>query len=246
MKPITYREAINHALIQEMERDENVFVYGLDVSDHKRIFGSTANLVERFGPERCFITPLSEDCMTGFGLGAAINGMRPVHVHIRVDFMLLAMNQIANMLSCCRYMSGGKLKVPMVIRAIIGKGWGQACQHSKSMHSVFAHIPGLKVILPTSPEDAKGMLSAAIRDDNPVIMLEHRWLYDIAGPVPDEGYVTPIGKAKVTRKGRDVSIIAISFIVIFVTVSIISVSTIRLAIIVAITIFISIISIPPR
>ena len=211
MITITYREAINQALVQEMERDPAVFVYGLDVADHKRIFGTTAELVEKFGPERCFITPLAEDCMTGFGLGAAINGLRPVHIHIRVDFMMLAMNQISNMLSSCRYMSGGKLKIPMVIRAIIGRGWGQACQHSKSMHSVFAHIPGVKVVLPTTPRDAKGLLVSAIRDNNPVIVLEHRWLYDISGEVPETDYTIPIGKADIVRKGKDITVIAVSW-----------------------------------
>lgn len=211
MTSTTYREAVNRALAEEMRRDPAVVLYGLDVNDHKRIFGSTAGLVEEFGPERCFVTPLSEDAMTGFGLGAAINGLRPVHVHIRVDFMLLAMNQIANMLSSCRYMSGGRLKVPMVIRSVIGRGWGQACQHSKSMHSVFAHIPGLKVVMPTTPRDAKGLLAAAIRDDNPVIFLEHRWLYDTIGAVPEGAYTVPIGRASVLRPGSDATVVAVSW-----------------------------------
>ena len=122
-------------MTQEMESDPDVFVYGIDVADHKRVFGSTRGLLEKFGPERCFSTPLSEDAMTGFGLGAAINGLRPIHVHMRVDFMLLAMNQLANMVSSYRYMSAGKLEVPIVIRAVVGRGWGQAFQHSKTMHA---------------------------------------------------------------------------------------------------------------
>ena len=211
MRKISYREALNEAISQEMERDPSVFVYGLGVTDHKRIFGSTAGLVEKFGSERCFDTPLSEDAMTGFGLGAAINGLRPIHIHIRVDFMLLAMNQIINMLSNYRYMVGSKLKVPMVIRAIVGRGWGQSSQHSKSLHSVFAHIPGLKVVLPTTPKDAKGLLISAIRDDNPVIFIEHRWLYDIIGEVSKKPYVIPIGKANVLRKGEDITIVATSW-----------------------------------
>lgn len=140
---ITYREAINEALIQEMERDPRVFVYGLDMPDHKRIFGTTNQLVERFGKKRCFATPLSEDAMTGFALGAAIGGLRPIHIHIRVDFLLLAMNQLINMLANYRYITGGNIRVPVVIRAIIGRGWGQGAQHSKSLFSLFAHIPGL-------------------------------------------------------------------------------------------------------
>src|SRR3989338_5807944 len=133
---LSYRNALNLALTHEMEADPDVFVFGLDVPDHKRIYGSTAGLVERFGPERCFGTPLSEEAMTGVALGAAISGLRPVHVHIRVDFLLLAMNQLANMLSTLRYMSGGRLAIPLVIRAVIGRGWGQSAQHSKSLHSI--------------------------------------------------------------------------------------------------------------
>ena len=211
MRKISYGEALNEAMIQEMDRNPNVFVYGLDVSDHKRIFGSTNGLVERFGAERCFGTPLSEDTMTGFGLGAAINGLRPIHVHTRVDFMLLAMNQIVNMLSNYRYMVGGKLKVPMVIRAIIGRGWGQSSQHSKSLHSIFAHIPGLKVVLPTTPKDAKGLLISAIRDDNPVIFIEHRWLYDTIGEVPEDPEVIPLGEPNILRSGNDITVIATSW-----------------------------------
>jgi len=149
--------------------------------------------------------------MTGFGLGAAINGMRPIHIHIRVDFLLLAMNQIANMVSCYRYSSGGTLKVPMVIRAVVGRGWGQGCQHSKSMHSVFAHIPGLKVIMPTTPYDAKGMLISAIRDNNPVICIEHRWLYWQEDEVPKKYFTIPIGESNVLRKGKDITVVGTSW-----------------------------------
>ena len=211
MRKISYCEALNEAMSQEMERDPTVFVYGIGAPDHKRIFGTTVGLVEKFGPERCFDTPLSEDTMTGFGLGAAINGMRPIHIHIRVDFLLLAMNQLSNMVSNYRYTSVGKLKVPMVIRAIIGRGWGQGSQHSKSMYSVFAHIPGLKVVLPTTPRDAKGLLISAIRDDNPVIFIEHRWLYWQEGEVPEEPYTIPLGEATVLREGEDITVVAISW-----------------------------------
>ena len=211
MRKISYCEALNEAMSQEMERDPTVFVYGIGVPDHKRIFGSTVGLLEEFGRERCFDTPLSEDAMTGFGLGAAINGMRPIHIHSRVDFLLLAMNQLANMVSSYRYTSAGKLKVPLVIRAIIGRGWGQSFQHSKSMHSVFAHIPGLKVVLPTTPRDAKGLLISAIRDDNPVIFIEHRWLYGVSGEVPEEPYTIPFGEASLLREGEDLTVVAISW-----------------------------------
>ena len=211
MRSITYRQAINEALAQEMARDASVFVYGIGVPDHKGIFGSTSGLAERFGPERCFDTPLAEDSLTGFGLGAAINGLRPVHVHMRADFLLLAMNQLANMVSSYTYGSGGKLSVPLVIRAVIGRGWGQGFQHSKSMYSVYAHIPGLKVVLPATPRDAKGLLISAIRDDNPVICLEHRLLYDVSGEVPEEPYTIPIGQAHTLGEGRDVTVVAVSW-----------------------------------
>ncbi len=211
MRSLTYCEALREAQIQEMERDKNVFIYGIGVPDHKAVFGSTAGIPEMFGKDRCFDTPLSEDTMMGFGLGAALNGMRPIYMHIRVDFLLLAMNQLANMVSSYQYMSGGTLKVPLVIRAIIGRGWGQGCQHSKSMQSVFAHIPGLKVVMPTTPRDAKGMLIAAIRDTNPIIMIEHRWLYWQEDEVPEEPFTVPIGEPIILKEGNDITIVATSW-----------------------------------
>lgn len=207
---MTFRDALNLALVREMESDPDVFVFGLDVPDHKRIFGSTNGLVEKFGPERCQGTPLSEDTLTGVALGAALSGLKPVLVHIRTDFMLLSMNQIANMVSCLRYLSGGKLAVPLVIRAAIGRGWGQGAQHSKTMHGAFAHIPGLKVVLPSRPQDAYSLLRAAIQDPNPVIFIEHRWLYDVTGPM-DEKRVEPIGEPLLIRKGKTLTVIASSW-----------------------------------
>ncbi len=211
MRQITYCQALNEAMIQEMEKDPSVFVFGIGVPDHKKIFGSTVDILEKFGPERCFDTPLSEDTMTGFALGAAMNGLRPIHIHIRIDFLLLAMNQLSNMVSTCRYMSRGKLKAPLVIRAVIGRGWGQGAQHSKSMFSTFAHIPGLKVVLPTTPADAKGLLISAIRDDNPIVFIEHRWLYWQKGPVPEEPFTIPIGKTNILAEGDDITIVATSW-----------------------------------
>ncbi len=204
---ITYSEALNEAISQEMQRDRNVFVYGIE----NKVFGSLAGLAERFGRDRCFVTPLSEDAMTGFGLGAALNGMRPIHVHIRVDFFLLAMNQLINMIASYHYGTAGQLKVPLVIRAVVGRGWGQGFQHSKSLHGLFAQIPGLKVIMPTTPYDAKGLMTAAIREDNPVISLEHRWLYWQTGHVPEQPYTIPLGEPSVIRKGSDISVIATSW-----------------------------------
>lgn len=208
---ITYQQAVNEALAQEMRRDRRVFVYGLDVADHKSIFGSTAKLVEEFGSKRCFSTPLSEESLMGFGVGAALSGLRPINIHIRVEFLLLAMNQLINIASSLNYGSNGKLPVPLVIRAIIGRGWGQGFQHSKSLQSVFAHIPGLKVVMPTTPYDIKGLMVAAIRDNNPVVCLEHRWLYWQEGHVPEESYTIPIGQSNILRKGNDVTVVATSW-----------------------------------
>tara|TARA_Y100000034_G_C6892685_1_gene410982 strand:+ start:763 stop:1803 length:1041 start_codon:yes stop_codon:yes gene_type:complete len=212
-RKISYREAINEALTQEMERDSSVFIYGIDVGDHKRIFGTTKGLVEQFGTDRCFSTPLSEDAMTGVGLGAAINGLRPIHVHMRADFLLLAMNQLCNMVSSYCYGSGGAKGVPMVIRTIIGRGWGQAYQHSKNAN-ILAHFPGLKVVMPASPFEAKGMLVSAIRDDNPVIVFEHRWLYDAVDEVPDDEYMVPLDEQRKLRNGSDLTVVATSWMVV--------------------------------
>ena len=209
-KVMMFREALSTAMADEMAANEDVFVFGLDVPDHKRIFGSTAGLLERFGKKRCFGTPLSEEAMTGVALGAAMSGLRPVHVHIRVDFMLLATNQIFNMVSNARYLSAGKLKVPLVIRSVIGRGWGQGAQHSKSLQSIFAHMPGLKVVMPTTPQDAYSLLRSAIQDDNPVIFLEHRWLYDASGEVDTEWKVL-LGKSAVRHEGKDITVACTSW-----------------------------------
>jgi acetoin:2,6-dichlorophenolindophenol oxidoreductase subunit beta len=211
LRELTYCEAINEAIDQEMARDDSIIIFGIGVPDHKKIFGSTVNLLEKYGPSRCFDTPLAEEAMTGFALGAALQGLKPIHVHIRVDFLLLAMNQLVNMISSYNYTTGSHFRTPILIRAIIGRGWGQGSQHSKSLHSYFAHIPGLKVILPTTASDAKGMITSAIRDDSPVICLEHRWLYWATDKVPEEAYETPIGIAKVLREGSDITIVGTSW-----------------------------------
>ena len=214
MTELTYCEAINKALHIEMEADPNVFVYGIGVPDKVKIFGTTAGLLERFGSGRCFDTPLSEDAMTGLALGAAVSGLRPVHVHIRVDFLLLALNQLVNMISSFTYGSGGLTPVPLVIRAIIGRGWGQGYQHSKSVISYFTHIPGLIVIAPSSPADALGLLRAAIQSNSPVIFLEHRWLYWAKEEVLDHFPIVEIGRGKILRVGADITIVAISWMVV--------------------------------
>ena len=204
---ISFSDALNEAMHQEMARDKSVFVYGIE----NKGFGSLDGLADRFGEERCFVTPLSEDAMTGFGLGAALNGLRPIHTHIRIDFLMLAMNQLVNMMSSYHYGTSGQLSVPLVIRAVVGRGWGQGFQHSKQLHGLFGQIPGLKVIMPTSPYDAKGLLISAIRDNNPVLFIEHRWLYWQNGHVPKESYQIEIGKPNVIRKGEDITIVATSW-----------------------------------
>ena len=210
---IRYVDALREAFSQEMERDPSVFLFGLDVDDHKGIQGSTLGLQEQFGKERVFCTPLSEDAMTGVAIGAAIAGFRPIHVHIRMDFMLLCMNQLINMGAKAHYMYNGTVKVPMVIRAMIGRSWGQGGQHSQALHALFMHIPGLKVVAPSNANDAKGCMIAAIRDNNPVIFIEHRLLYALDGYVPYQSYEVPFGKARVLQEGKDITILAISHMV---------------------------------
>jgi len=211
MRTINFGGAIREAIWQEMERDSSVFVYGIGVPTADRIFGTVEGIEEEFGANRCFDTPLSEDAMTGFALGAAISGLRPIHIHIRADFLLLAMNQLVNMASTFSYGTRGQMEAPLVIRAVIGRGWGQGFQHSKSLHSLFAHIPGLKVVMPTTPRDAKGLMTSAIRDNNPVVMIEHRWLYWAEDEVPEESYTIPIGEGNILRSGDDVTVVATSW-----------------------------------
>ena len=213
MRQLKYREAIDEATRQAMAKDERVFVMGVGVDDPKGIFGTTRGAFEQFGGSRVFDTPLSEAALTGMGIGAAMRGFHPLLVHARNDFLLLTMDQIVNNAAKWRYMCGGKLKVPITIRAIIGRGWGQAAQHSQSLQAMFAHVPGLSVIMPASPADAKGLLMTALSSDSPVICLEHRWLYDKIGPVPEDPYYTPLGVGSVVRPGRDVTIVAVSHMV---------------------------------
>jgi len=207
---ITYCEAINEATSQLLERDKNVFVVGLGADDARRIFGSTNGLSEKFGKERVFEMPIAENAITGVVIGASLAGMRPIMTHQRVDFMLYSFDQIINHAAKWHYMYGGQFSVPITIRSIIGRGWGQGAQHSQSLHALFAHIPGLKVVMPSTPYDAKGLLIASVLDDNPVIFIEHRRLYDIKAHVPDRFYRIPLGKARVVKSGKDVTIIAIS------------------------------------
>jgi len=207
----TYERAILTTLHEEMARDPAIHVFGIGVPDHKHIFGTTIGLQEGFGPDRVFDTPIAEGAMTGMGVGMAMAGLRPVHVHIRADFLTLAMDQLVNMAANIRYLSHGMCQVPLVVRAIVGRGWGQGAQHSKSLWSWFAHVPGLRVVMPATPEDAKGLLTAALAAEDPTIMFEHRWLYWQEGQVPQGRYVAPMTGAKVLRPGRDITLVGISW-----------------------------------
>ncbi|MFQ6028172.1 MAG: alpha-ketoacid dehydrogenase subunit beta, partial [Dehalococcoidia bacterium] len=210
-RTLSYVEAIQEATDQEMERDPSVIVFGLDVDDPKAIQGTTRGLVEKYGAERVFGTPLSEDAMTGAAIGMSLAGLRPIHIHIRMDFLALAMNQLVNVAAKSHYMYGGQAHAPIVVRSMIGKSWGQGAQHSQGLYSFFMHVPGLKVVAPTTPHDAKGCLIEAIRDNNPVMYVEHRLLHFQEGPVPKELYTVPPGKARITAPGKDVTIVGISY-----------------------------------
>jgi pyruvate dehydrogenase E1 component beta subunit len=213
-REITYAEALHEATVQEMDRDPKVFVLGLGVDDPLGMYGTTIDLHKRFGRSRCFDTPLSEDALTGVAIGAALAGMRPVHVHQRMDFLMLCMNQLVNIAAKMSYTFAGSVNVPMVVRGIIGRSWGQGPQHSQSLHSFFMHVPGLKVVAPTTPHDAKGCMIAAIRDNNPVIFVEHRMLYGFKGIVPEEPYEIPFGRARILAHGDDITVVAISHMVV--------------------------------
>jgi pyruvate/2-oxoglutarate/acetoin dehydrogenase E1 component len=209
MREIRYREAIREALGEEMSRDEAVFTLGEDVGQFGGVFQATASLLETFGPSRVLDTPISEQAIVGTALGAALVGLRPVAEIMFVDFTTMAMDQIANQCAKFHFMTGGQAIVPLVIRTQGGVGRGDAAQHSQSLEAWYTHIPGLKVVMPSTPSDAKGLLKASIRDDNPVIFIEHKSLYFTKGPVPeDDDYVIPLGKADIKRQGEDVTIIA--------------------------------------
>ncbi|KZE33830.1 pyruvate dehydrogenase [Chelatococcus daeguensis] len=210
VRELTYAEAIREALAIAMEADERVFLFGEDVGVYGGAFGVSGDLVHRFGTERVIDTPISELGIAGAAVGAAITGMKPVLEIQFSDFVTLAMEQIVNQAAKIRFMFGGKAKVPMVVRLPGGSGTGAAAQHSQSLEAWFAHVPGLKVIQPSSPHDAKGMLLSAIDDPNPVLIFEHKLLYKTKGHVPEGDYRVPIGKAAVRREGRDLTIVGSS------------------------------------
>jgi pyruvate/2-oxoglutarate/acetoin dehydrogenase E1 component len=211
---ITYAEAINEAFEQVMTKDKNVIVMGLGVDDPGGVFGTTKNLIKKFPKNRVFDLPTSENAFTGFAIGLALSGKKPVITHQRVEFSMLSMDQIINQAAKWFYMSAGKASVPLVIRLIIGRGWGQGPQHSQSLEVLFAHIPGLKVICPSTPFEAKGMLIQSIEDKNPVIFFEHRWLHITKGYVPKKYYKIPLGNSKLIKIGKDITIVSFSYMMI--------------------------------
>src|SRR3954454_1261152 len=213
VRELTMAQAVNEALREELRRDPTVFVIGEDVAEAGTPFKVLAGLVEEFGPERVIDSPISEAGISGLGLGAAMTGMRPVVDIMFGDFLTLIMDQVANQAAKIHYMSGGTMKAPLTIRTTLGATRRSAAQHSQSLHAWVAHVPGLKVCLPSTPADAKGLMKAAIRDDNPVVVFEDKMMYTLKGEVPEGDHVVPLGVADVKRVGEDVTIIATSSMV---------------------------------
>jgi len=207
---LSYVAAIHEALSLALEHDPGVFVLGQGVDDPSAMFGTTRGLQERFGSARVFDTPLSEEGMMGVSTGAAMNGMRPVFMHNRPDFVLLAFNQLVTHASKFHFMDNGQTNVPLVVWAAIGRGWGSGAQHSQAIHGMLLGVPGLKIVMPSTPYDAKGLLLSAIIDNNPVCVFEHRWLMKKEGVVPEGLYRVPIGKGVVRRSGTDLTIVGAS------------------------------------
>jgi acetoin:2,6-dichlorophenolindophenol oxidoreductase subunit beta len=213
MSELTYAEAIQDGFREAMRKDRSVILIGLGIPDPKGFFGTTSGLEGEFGKDRVMDMPCSENGMTGVVLGASLNGIRPVLNHQRLDFALLAMDQMCTQAAKWSYMFGGQAHAPVVFRMILGRGWGQGPQHSQALHSWFAHIPGLKVVLPSCPQDAKGLMISAIEDPNPVVYIDHRWLHHVRGSVPAGHHRTEIGPLRVAQPGKDVTIVAISYMV---------------------------------
>jgi pyruvate dehydrogenase E1 component beta subunit len=212
-KIMTGADAIRVGTAEAMAADPSVIVMGLGVPDPKGVFGTTVGLQEEFGKSRVFDIPCSENAVTGVAIGAALGGYRPILTHQRVDFALLSVEQIVNQAAKWRYMFGGRMNVPLVIRMIVGRGWGQGPQHSQALHAWFAHVPGLKVVLPVLPQDSRDLLLLSVEDDDPVIFIEHRWLHGVKGHVDSRRPQLPLGRAAVVREGKDVTIAAFSYMV---------------------------------
>jgi len=213
-RQLSYVAAVREALELALTKDERVFIMGQGVDDPSGMFGITLDLHKKYGEHRVFDTPLSENGLTGIAIGAALAGMRPIYMHNRPDFLLLAMDQIVNHASKWSYMFGGRVHVPLVLWATVGRGWGGGAQHTQTLQGLFMHIPGLRLVMPSRPYDAKGLLITSIADNNPVIIIEHRWLLRQNGYVPEGLYSIPFGHGVVRRKGKDITIVAISHMVV--------------------------------
>jgi len=211
MRNISYSQAVNEAIHEAMMADNSVICYGLGTTDPRAIFGTTSGLVDRFGSERVFDMPTSENAMTGIGVGAAIAGSKVLMTHQRLDFFLLAMDQLVNSAAKWHYMFGSQTNVPITIRLIVGRGWGQGPTHSQNLQSVFSHIPGLKVVSTSTPDNVANLLYSSIFDPNPVIFLEHRWLHNSFGKFPNRLKKNELGKCKILKKGKDITLIGLSY-----------------------------------
>ncbi|MBF0100106.1 MAG: alpha-ketoacid dehydrogenase subunit beta [Desulfobacterales bacterium] len=213
LRVLSFRNALKEAQAQILTKYPEAFLMGEGVDDVGGIFGTTLGLVDQFGKERVMDIPLAENGMTGIAIGAAAAGMKPIFIHQRSDFLPMCFDQIVNHAAKLHYMTGGQVHVPLVIRNIIGRGFGSAAQHSQGLHGIFLHIPGIKIIMPSTPYDVKGLLIAAIEDENPILFVEHRWIYDYMGFVPEEMYSIPIGQGIIRRNGKDITIVALSHMV---------------------------------
>ncbi len=212
-REITYLEAVREAMVQEMRRDPEVFLMGEDVGVYGGAFGASRGMLEEFGPERVRDAPISEAAIVGAATGAALMGMRPIAEIMFMDFITISMNQLVNQAAKIHFMFGGKASIPLVVRAPAGSGTGAAAQHCQSLEAWFMNVPGIKLVAPSTPYDVKGLLVASIRDNNPVVFMEHKLLYRNKGPVPQDLYTIPLGKAEVKREGRDLTVIAYSIMV---------------------------------
>lgn len=213
MPQVTFVESIRITLREEMQRDSSIMIIGEDIGRYGGIFGVTKGLLEEFGPYRVRSTPISESAIIGSALGAAMTGIKTIAEIMYIDFTTCAMDQIVNQVAKIRYMSGGKVKIPLVIRTQEGGGRGNAAQHSQSLEALFFHIPGLKIVTPSTPYDARGLLKSSIRDNNPVIFIEHKLLYATKGSIPEEEYFIPLGQADIKKPGKDVTLITFSYMV---------------------------------
>ncbi len=213
MPEITYLEALNQALHEEMERDPDVFMAGIDIAERGDVFGTTRGIFTKYGYDRIIDTPIAETGIIGLGLGAAARGLRPVVTIMFMDFIGVCFDQILNQMAKMKYMFGGKVRLPLTVMTNAGAGTGMAAQHSQSLEAILCHIPGLKVVMPSNPADAKGLLKASIREDNPVFFVQHKRLSRLTGEVPDGEHIVPLGSAKVVRPGKDITIVATAYMV---------------------------------